>query len=232
MSFQQEKFTEIADAIRSKLGTTEKIKPSDFASKISEIQVGGGNIDEAYNEGFEAGKKAENDAFWETYQEGGNRTNYTYAFYGWKDEMFNPTYDITFSRAYATFSYSTIKEIKKILDFSKIPTVYLTDAQVFRFCYDLETIKEVVVCEQNQFDQWFQGCSALKNITFSGKIGQSISFADSKLLTEQSVKNIVNCLATVATTTTITFHADVKSQQWFTDEMKATITQTKGWTLA
>ena len=46
MSYQQEKFTEIANAIRNKTGTTDKIKPSEFATKVSDV----------YEAGYEQGK--------------------------------------------------------------------------------------------------------------------------------------------------------------------------------
>ena len=57
-----------------------------------------------YGEGFEAGKQAEYDAFWDGYQDGGNRRNYLYAFSysGWNNTTFKPKYPIiaTGSAAY------------------------------------------------------------------------------------------------------------------------------------
>ena len=41
MSIQQEKFKEIADAIRKKTGTTDLIKPNDFANKINDVHRAG-----------------------------------------------------------------------------------------------------------------------------------------------------------------------------------------------
>ena len=52
---------------------------------------------------FEAGKQAEYDNFWDTYQQKGNRTNYGYAFRGhdWTDDIFNPKYDLILTTAYS-----------------------------------------------------------------------------------------------------------------------------------
>jgi hypothetical protein len=54
-----------------------------YASKIGEITTGGGG-DNWY------------DTFWDTYQQNGNRTNYSYGFYssGWTKDNFKPKYDI------------------------------------------------------------------------------------------------------------------------------------------
>ena len=41
MSVQQEKFTEIADAIRAKTGETDLIKPSEFAGKVKDVYDAG-----------------------------------------------------------------------------------------------------------------------------------------------------------------------------------------------
>lgn len=51
--------------------------------------------DDRYDEGVEAGKKAEYDKFWDIHQEYGNRHGYNYAFsYGWTNENFKPKYDL------------------------------------------------------------------------------------------------------------------------------------------
>lgn len=57
-------------------------------------------FEEGYNEGYDEGhadgKSAEYNAFWDAYQENGNRTAYYYAFssQGWNDTTFVPKYDI------------------------------------------------------------------------------------------------------------------------------------------
>lgn len=49
-----------------------------------------------FDDVYEAGKKAEYDAFWDRVQDYGNRTNYDYAFagIGWIEEIFKPKHDI------------------------------------------------------------------------------------------------------------------------------------------
>ena len=80
MSYQQEKFTAIANNIRACLKTNEKIKPSDFAEKVSEV--------------FEAGKKSQYNKFWDEFQDNGNRRDYSYAFSNAAIESLIPKYKI------------------------------------------------------------------------------------------------------------------------------------------
>lgn len=59
---------------------------------------------------YEAGKKAEYDAFWDTYQDCGNRESYVTAFagWGWSNRNFYPKYDMkptTAERMFSNFSF-------------------------------------------------------------------------------------------------------------------------------
>lgn len=56
---------------------------------------------------FEAGKKAEYDAFWDVYQQNGERQDYQCAFAGkgWNEHTFKPKYDIKPTSAYGMFNY-------------------------------------------------------------------------------------------------------------------------------
>lgn len=74
--------TAIADALRAKTGKTDKVTLNQIPTEINNV--------------YEAGKKAEYDAFWDAYQENGNRQMYSYAFsgMGWNAETFKPKYVI------------------------------------------------------------------------------------------------------------------------------------------
>lgn len=82
----------IADKLQAIADNTQRV----FDAGYLEGQEAGG-----YSEGFDAGKKAQHDAFWDAYQMGGNRTNYNGAFYGdgWNEQSFRPKHNIKPSRA-------------------------------------------------------------------------------------------------------------------------------------
>ena len=85
--------TTVAEAIREKTGGTEHLSfPEGMVSEMDAV--------------FEAGKKSEYDAFWDTFQNNGNRTKYVNGFdgYGFNRYNFYPKYDITPEDASDMFS--------------------------------------------------------------------------------------------------------------------------------
>ena len=66
---------------------------------------------------FESGKKAEYDAFWDSYQQNGSRENYYIGFSGngWTNETFKPKYDIRPTSARQMFAQSRITDLKGVL---------------------------------------------------------------------------------------------------------------------
>lgn len=76
----------------------------------------------------------------------------------------------------------------------------------------------------------FNGCKNLKNIRFVAEtIKISLLISECMSLSIESIQSIINGLATVSTTQTLTLHANVKAN--LTDEQIASITS-KNWTLA
>ena len=70
-----------------------------------------------FDDVFEAGKKSAYDAFWDSYQQEGELTNYICAFGGqWTPETFKPKYQIKPQRAYMLF-YNNYGQTLKIPDF-------------------------------------------------------------------------------------------------------------------
>lgn len=118
---------------------------------------------------YDAGKKAEYDAFWDNYQENGNRNNYRYAFYrtNWNDNNFKPKYNIVpSSDGQYIFQNCSVTDIKGILerqgvilDFSKTPNLYycFANAKVTR-------LPELNCTKCTNFQNMFGGCSSLVSI--------------------------------------------------------------------
>ena len=78
---------------------------------------------------FDAGKKSEYDAFWDAYQQNGNRRNYAFAFSGqaWGCNAFKPKYPIRFNDynvntryAYRMFEWHGRGLTDYVLDLSKL----------------------------------------------------------------------------------------------------------------
>lgn len=129
-----DKMTTIADAIRDKTGGTDLLGLDDMADAVADVHAAG----------IESGKKAEYDAFWDAYQNGGQRTNYQKAFggFGWTKENFRPKYDIVPKEAnelfrdenYDTMYFDLVEHLKECgikLDFSKATNM----GTVFHYSY-------------------------------------------------------------------------------------------------
>jgi hypothetical protein len=183
--------------------------------------------EEAYDKGFtdgeQAGQKAEYDKFWDTFQNNGNSQNYNYAFSQdmFTDENYNPKYPIKCSNGITTSRYmffaSSITDTKVEI---------IVSSNNMDYCFHNSkavTIRKITVKETTGYTSAFYNCSALKNITFGGTIGQDISFANSRYLTTASVDSIIAALKDLigATAKKITFHSTVAGK--LTDEQMSTI---------
>lgn len=91
----------------------------------------------------------------------------------------------------------------------------------FSYCDSLETIELLRVNEDTVYalsgGQSFYNCKQLQNITFDGVIGQDISFANSPLLSKESLTNIAQHLkdfsgeSGTGNVRTIIFHDTIKN---------------------
>jgi hypothetical protein len=93
-----------------------------YCDKDISITATGGDYGKGYQDGnaagIEDGKRAQYDAFWDAYQQNGNRTDYAGSFYGkgWTDENFKPKYNITASVTDSLFQKNGITDLVKILE--------------------------------------------------------------------------------------------------------------------
>ena len=210
---------------------------------------------------YEAGKQAEYDRFWDEYQQNGNRTDYTNGFGScWTTETFKPKYDMRPTTAYMMFRYIRLERTDLVeyldtlgitLNFSNCTNMQYTfsgasisrlgvidiraakgtTSGLFNYSPYIQTIDLLKVAETNTDLKIFDSCSNLKNITIEGVIASNIAFAQSSVLTHDSLMSIINALKDYSgTTTTRTLALHANSKTLLTDAEKAIATE-KGWTI-
>lgn len=217
---------------------------------------GGSGDNGSYEEGYEQGKQAEYDRFWDVYQDNGNRNNYASAFggTGWSEETFNPKYDIITTSTYMMFRGIAIKDLGKAISGSgvkvSINTPYLqytfqiSNIEIIEgleFLQQLELIETAFQCpklrkiqtlpiSENATQLVFTNIPLLEEVTFSGVIPVNISFAQSSKLSMGSVQSIIDHLKdlTGATAQKVSFHTTVLAK--LTDVQVAAILA-KNWTM-
>ena len=211
MSYQQQKFKEIADKIRERTGTTDPIVPNDFAAKLDDVWEHGKTS--GYAEGESEGRQAQHYEFWSKFQNNGNNTSYYYAFTtpNWTDATYDPPYTLKSTNMLRAFYDTNLTNTKVPIDVTSSSGTALNNA--FRDA-KLETIVEIKVTEKIQYNSTFLGCSKLVEIRFSGTIGQNIDFSESPLLSDESVANIkehLNDFPSIGSTETrsIKFHKNI-----------------------
>ena len=98
--------------------------------------------------------------------------------------------------------------------------------QAFAYCYDLEKIANINSQKDSNFTQAFHNCGALKEIRFTGVIGNDLNFAVSPLSLD-SVNSIVEHLYKYSSGSHVLTFSDY-TKTLLTDEIKTEITG-KGW---
>jgi hypothetical protein len=134
---------------------------------------------------FESGKRAVYDAFWDTYQDNGNREHYSYAFAGkgWTDETFKPKYDIRPGYTMATnlFAYSQITDLVSILNKQGVvlDTSLSTDiGGMYTYCSNLITCPPIDASNSKHCNSLFLGCGKVDNIKLKIKKYGSQTFTN------------------------------------------------------
>lgn len=159
---------------------------------------------------FEAGKKAEYDRFWDVFQDNGNRRLYAQAFtqLGWKDEIYNPKYDIigeiygldgTFSNA------SRITDTKVNLIVRQGGNLQAT----FNGCGYLKKIPSLILeIPITKMSSAFANCISLEEITVTcvndGCFAASFDISAATKLTKASWVSIINALSSTTSGLSIT----------------------------
>lgn len=225
--------------------------------ELSSLSVVGMGNAETEQQKYEEGKKAEYDAFWDGFQDYGNRIHYHYGFashFGWNATNFKPKYDII--PVQATYIFYGFKQpsLKPFLDdrglkldFSKckgmtyafmaselteLGTIDISSAGtvitgVFQGCTNLVTIEKLIMASTNK-NNMFNDCPNLENLTIEGVIGNNFVISACTKLTHASLMSIIDHLEPK---TSGTFTLTIGSEniaKLTTEELK--LIENKGWT--
>lgn len=143
---------------------------------------------------YEAGRRAEYNAFWDGLQHNGSTdVDCRYMFFYWEDSYYNPKYPVRSSRVYMNNVYNNalITDTKVDVDVSLSENAQ----NIFQNASKLKRIRKFIVSETVALGGAFTNCSSLEDIVVEGYFGVSMNFQYSKLLTKASIVSIVNAMS-------------------------------------
>ena len=202
--------------------------------------------DSGHKVGFEEGKTAERDDFWEVFQGGGAAKSYYYAFsYNrFNDETYNPRYTIKCSTANTSaqsmFYYTTlITDTKVAIDVTSTTHI----GGMFYNASRLKTIRKIIIDSGaiSGGGTAFTNCEALEEITFEGEIVQNINFQWSVRLYKASIESVITALSSTTSGLTVTFSKeavnnafgiDIDDESTYTEEWNTLRNSKSNWTFS
>ena len=221
---------------------------AETVAEITEkLRAASENSTRMHEAGLAAGAKSEYDAFWDTFQNYGNKTHYDFTFAEsgvgnpcWNDgTTFRPKYSIAPRSAVSMFHATRLPyEAIKLVDFAectdfyntfqysaptRLPTIDMSKgtrvAGVFSNMNRLEKIDEVIMSANTPCANIFTGCTALRDVKFSGKISQSgLDLSACTKLLKDSIESIFNCLDYYAVGKSIVFSKVAVDKAYETSE--------------
>ena len=171
------------------------------------------------------------DAFWDSFQNKGKRTQYGYAFTRWTDDIYNPRYPIICGDVTGMFSNASITDTKVTIDASGGVMHFSNLKLLFQNASNLVTVRKLITQKIYTYDNTFQNCAKLENITIEGEVGKSINFKNSPLLSKTSINNIVTVLSDDVTGQTLTLSAAAVNSGFETAEGLADGSTSSEWLL-
>lgn len=228
---EEKTMTDIANAIRAKSGTVEKMKPAEMPQAIDSISTDSSLI-KLLEETDTLVSKFKNTNIEEIPKFNINPlvTDMTNCFVNCKKlKSFDNNFDTTkITTTLLVFTNDSALEYVKGFNIQNSKKMNY----IFSGCIKLTDVDILDASNVNDFNKAFTTCSSLTNISFVElSIKVSISFSDSPLLSNESIQSIINGLAdlTGQTAQTIKFHSDVKNK--LTEEQIASATS-KNWNIA
>ena len=210
---------------------------------------------------FDAGKKAEWDMFWDSFQENGNRTAYAYAFMRWGKACFKPKHPMLPTACNQMFQNAFTDEPTNLVDalggveldtsnsasftnmygysgVTETPSLSTVSANTLQQVYNNAkswVTGEIVLRDDGSqtFDRAFASCTGLQNLVIRGKIGQNgFNVQWSNDLTHDSLMSIINALDDKSEDTGGTWTVTIGTTNYAKlTDEDIDIARNKGWTV-
>ena len=219
-------------------------------------------VSNTYEKGVEDGKKAQYDEYWDSIRDKMNASApYLFAGAFWNNTTFIPKYNILPSGNSSYYFYGNgfegdlveyLASLGVRLDtsqvtqaiymfswsrFTRLGVIDLTNATnvtaMFHSCSYLVTIDKFIITESLAFSNTFYNCSALKNLTIEGTIGQNgFNVQYSTKLSKASITSIINALSSTTSGLTVTLSKTAVNNAFTTEEWDALIATKTNWNIS
>lgn len=231
-------YTTLCDTVRSKTGTSELLKSGELACVVAGIESVGNDATQyiqniqamfasaTFPEGYEMDLTISGSFYNSTINQ------FIYRAKGIRKLKLSCVQKgATITADYAFAGSGSDQSPLEVVDLSDFGCIISSASVIFAYSPKLKTIiGELDFSACTRFISPFVECDGLEDVRFVvGCLKASISFNTSPLLSDESIQSIIDGLADVTETQTLTLHADVKAK--LTEEQLATITQ-KNWTVA
>lgn len=231
----EKNYQDIADAIRSKLGTDQQFKPSEMAGAIGALAVGRINFMGIYDYNTaEIISEYLNSDILRAEKEAGHRKNTSFlSTFRYYNSLFFPDIDAPLATtcqqmfygsriAFTGFIlcsnsksyYQSFSQCKQLRYVALVDTQSCENAvSMFGYSDNIEYIKLTSIAKINNTNEMFSSCNVLKTLEFDQWKQENISVPSSKL-TPQSIHYIIQNAMSVAegaTARTLKLHATAKT---------------------
>lgn len=177
---------------------------------------------------FDAGKTAEYDTFWDSFQQNGNKSSYWGAFAYWNDDIYKPKYTIRISGGTNYMFYNS--------NITDTGDIYVNGATLHTILHYSPVRKSHIILEKDitAMVTPFENAPNLTDIVIdgAGKLTTSFSVKQSTELTKASITSFVGALSDSTTDKTVTFSKTAKEREFTEAEWAELIGTKPNWTIS
>lgn len=174
------------------------------AELINELQSIVDNMPTDSNGSYEAGKQAQEDAFWDAIQENGKRMHYSYAFafLGWNDEIYNPKYPIVPTH---TNGIAQLFQWNQWITDTKVPITAYGNCQGAFYQTVIKRIPKLIFTpEATNTGNMFQYNTVLEECYCEGELCGTVNLGAATKLNKASIESIIDVLSDTTSGLSIT----------------------------